>query len=96
MKKEVSRASAESPLVESLPLPMAVCRRGLPFIGPLEKDSSLCGRSKVMPVGRRRSRAGVELRPVSGIRGEGGRVLLMGTEASRAPVLVLEVVECGR
>ena len=45
---------------------------------------------------RGRSGGGVRLRPVSGIRGEGGGVLLMGAGASGAPVLVLEAVGCGR
>ena len=49
-----------------------------------------------MPMGRGRSGGGVRLRPVFGIRGEGGGVLLMGAEASRALVLVLEAVGCGR
>ena len=44
-------------------------------------------------MGRRRSGGGVRLRPVSGIRGEGGGVLLMGAGASGASVLVLKVVE---
>ena len=62
--------------------------------GVAGEDDSLCGGPEGMPMDRRRSRGGV--RPVSGIRGEGGGVLLMGAEASGAPVLVLEVVECGR
>ena len=45
---------------------------------------------------RERSRGGVRPRPVSGIRGEGGRVLLMEVVASGAPVLVLEAVVCRR
>ena len=49
-----------------------------------------------MPIDRRQSRGGVRLRSVSGIRGEGGGVLVMGVVASGASVLVLEVVECGR
>ena len=48
------------------------------------------------PMSRGRSGGGVRLRPVFGIRGEGGGVLLMGAGASGAPVLVLEAVGCGR
>ena len=64
--------------------------------GVAEEDGSLCGGPEGMPMGRRRSRGGVRLRPVSGIRGKGGGVLLIEAGASRAPVLVLEAVECGR
>ena len=64
--------------------------------GVAGEDDTLCGGPGGMPIGRRRSGGGVRLRPVSGIRGEGGGVLLMGAEASGAPVLVLEAVECGR
>ena len=64
--------------------------------GVAGEDGTLCGGPRGMPIGRRRSRGGVQLRPVSGIRGEGGGVLLMGTVASGAPVLVLEAVGCGR
>ena len=60
------------------------------------EDGSLCGGPGGMPMGRGRSGGGVRLRPVSGIRGEGGGVLLMGAGASGAPVLVLEAVGCGR
>ena len=54
------------------------------------EDDSLCDRPKGMLMGCRRSRGGVRLRLVSGIRGEGGGVLLMEAEASGA--LVLEAV----
>ena len=64
--------------------------------GVAGEDDSLCGGPGGMPIGRGRSGGGVRLRPVSGIRGEGGGVLLMGAEASGAPVLVLEAVGCGR
>ena len=41
VEKRVSEASAESlpvgPMAGSLPLPMAVCGEGLPFIGPVGK-----------------------------------------------------------
>ena len=50
------------------------------------EDGSLCGGPGGMPMGC----------GVSGIRGEGGGVLLMGAGASGAPVLVLEAVGCGR
>ena len=62
--------------------------------GVAGEDGTLCGGPEGMSIGRRRSGEGVRLRLVSGIRGEGGEVLLIG--ASGAPVLVLEVVECGR
>ena len=64
--------------------------------GVAGEDGTLCGGPEGMLIGRRRSREGVRLRPVSGIRGEGGGVLLMGAVASGAPVLVLEAVGCGR
>ena len=63
--------------------------------GVAGEDGTLCGGPEGMPIGRRRFGGGVQLRPVSGIRGEGGGVLLMGAVASGAPVLVLEAVECG-
>ena len=61
--------------------------------GVAGEDGSLCGvcgGPGGMPMGRGRSGGGVRLRPVSGIRGEGGGVLLMGAGASGALVLVLE------
>ena len=64
--------------------------------GVAREDDTLCGGPRGMLIGRRRSGGGVRLRSVSGIRGEGGGVLLMGTGASGAPVLVLEAVECER
>ena len=64
--------------------------------GVAGEDGSLCGGPGGMPMGRRRSGGGVRLRPLSGIRREGGGVLLMEAEASGTPVLVLEAVECGR
>ena len=63
--------------------------------GVAGEDGTLCGGPEGMLIGRGRSEGGVRLRPVSGIRGEGGGVLLMGTVASGAPV-VLEAVGCGR
>ena len=64
--------------------------------GVAGEDDTLCGGPEGMLIGRRRSGGGVRLRPVSGIRGAGGGVLLMEAVASGAPVLVLEAVECGR
>ena len=62
--------------------------------GVAGEEGSLCGGPGGMPMGRGRSGGGVRLRPVSGIRGEGGGVLLMEAGASGAPVLVLEAVGC--
>ena len=64
--------------------------------GVAGEDGTLCGEPEGMSIGRRRFGGGVRLRPVSGIRGEGGGVSLMGAVASGAPVLVLEAVECRR
>ena len=49
-----------------------------------------------MPIGRGRSGGGVRLRPVSGMRGEGGGVLPRGAGASGALLMVLEAAGCGR
>ena len=49
-----------------------------------------------MPIGRGRSEGGVRLRPVSGMRGEGGGVFPRGAGASGALVMVLEAAGCGR
>ena len=49
-----------------------------------------------MPIGRGRSGGGVRLRPVSGMRGEGGGVVPKGAETSEALVMVLEASGCGR
>ena len=47
-------------------------------------------------IGRRRPGGGERLRPVSGMRGEGGGVLPRGAGASGALVIVLEASGCGR
>ena len=49
-----------------------------------------------MPIGLGRSGGGVRLRPVSGMRGEGGGVLPRGAGTSGALVVVLEAAGCGR
>ena len=60
------------------------------------KDGSVGGGPGCMPIGRGRSGGGVRLRPVSGMRGEGGGVLLRGAGASGALVIVLEAAGYGR
>ena len=49
--------------------------------GVAGEDGSLCGRPGGMPMGCGRSGGGVRLRPVSGIRGEGRGVLLIGSRS---------------
>ena len=62
----------------------------------VEEDGSVSGGPGCMPIGRGRSGGGVRLRPVSGMRGEGGGVLPRGAGASGALVVVLEAAGCGR
>ena len=54
------------------------------------------GGQKVWPIGRGRSREGVQLRSISGLRREGGEVFPRGAEASGALILALEAAACGR
>ena len=63
---------------------------------PEEEDGSVDGGPGCMPIGRGRSGGGVRLRPVSGMRGEGGGVVPRGAGASGALVMVLEASGCGR
>ena len=53
---------------------------------PEEEDGSVDGGPGCMPIGRGRSGGGVRLRPVSGMRGEGGGVVPRGAGASEALV----------
>ena len=62
----------------------------------VEEDGSVSGGPGCMPIGRGRSGGGVRLRPVSGMRGEGGGVLPRGAGASGALVVELEAAGCGR
>ena len=64
--------------------------------GPVEEDGSVSGGPGCMPIGRGRSGGGVRLRPVSGMRGEGGGVVPRGAGASGALVMVLDAAGCGR
>ena len=57
---------------------------------PVEEDGSVSGGPGCIPIGRGRSGGGVRLRPVSGMRGEGGGVVPKGAGASGALVIVLE------
>ena len=63
---------------------------------PVEEDGSDSGGPGCIPIGRGRSGGGVRLRPVSGMRGEGGGVVPRGAGASGALVIVLEAAGCGR
>ena len=63
---------------------------------PVEEDGSVSDRPGCIPIGRGRSGGGVRLRPVSGIRGEGGGVVPKGAGASGALVSVLEASGCAR
>ena len=63
---------------------------------PEEEDGSVDGGPGCMPIGRGRSGGGVRLRPVCGMRGEGGGVVPRGAGASGALVMVLEASGCGR
>jgi len=60
----------------------------------VEEDGSVSGGPGCMPIGCGRSGGRVRLRPVSGMRGEGG-VLLRGAGTSGA-LVVLEAAGCGR
>ena len=55
-----------------------------------DEDGSVREGPECMPIGRGRSGGGVRLRPVSGMRGEGGGVLPRGAGASGALVVILE------
>ena len=55
----------------------------------VEEDGSVNGGPGCMPIG------GVRLRPVSGMRGEGGGVWPRGAGTSGALVVVLEAAGCG-
>ena len=61
----------------------------------VEEDGSVNGGPGCMPIGRGRSGGGVRLRPVSGMRGEGGGVWPRGAATSGALVVVLEAAGCG-
>ena len=61
-----------------------------------EDDGSDRGGPGRIPIGRGRPGGGERLRPVSGMRGEGGGVVPRGAGASGALVIVLEASGCGR
>ena len=63
---------------------------------PVEEDGSVGDGPGCIPIRRGRSGGGVRLRPVSGMRGEGGGVVPRGAGASGALVIVLEASGCAR